>query len=123
MNCQAGKTSPGAHQPLVPAGRAVIEGVVAQVFGVEVRDLRRATRGRAPVARARQVAMYLAHAGCGLNMSDAGELFERDRTTVAHACGIVEDRRDDPVFDRTLELLEGVVATLMERSSMLETSR
>ncbi len=40
-------------------------------------------------------------------MSDA--FFQRDRTTVAHACGVVEDLRDDPRFDRVLELLETIV--------------
>jgi hypothetical protein len=34
-----------------------------------------------------------------------GRIFERDRTTVAHACGVVEDRRDDANFDRALEAL------------------
>jgi hypothetical protein len=39
-------------------------------------------------------------------------VFARDRTTVAHACGLVEDRRDDPAFDRSLDLLEGVLRFL-----------
>jgi len=107
-----------------PPRLAVIETVVAQVFGIDVRDLRRTTRGRAPVALARQVAMYLAHAGCGLNMSDAGKLFARDRTTVAHACCVIEDRRDDPVFDRTMELLEAAVTALVDRCiAATETQR
>jgi hypothetical protein len=42
-------------------------------------------------------------------------LFGRDRTTVAHACLIVEDRRDDPVFDRILELLEWAVPVMALR--------
>ena len=57
--------------------------------------------------------MYLAHVACGLSFTDVGLLFSRDRTTVAHACRVVEDRRDDPVFDRALELLEWVVPTLV----------
>jgi hypothetical protein len=42
----------------------------------------------------------------GLNYSAAGRLFGRDRTTAAHACQLVEDRRDDPEIDRLLEMLE-----------------
>jgi chromosomal replication initiation ATPase DnaA len=89
---------------------------VLQVFGLALGDLRRATRGRAKVALARQVAMYLAHVGCGLSLTETGRLFARDRTTVAHACGVVEDRRDDPTFDRALDLLEWAVPVLTSRS-------
>lgn len=103
-----------SHVAELPSGagqtrREVIEQTVAQVFGVARRDLDRPTRGRAPVARARQVAMYLAHVACGMSLTDVGRIFSRDRTTVAHACGVVEDGRDDLVFDRVLELLEQIV--------------
>ena len=95
--------------------RDAIEQAVSQVFGVAGKDLRRATRGRAGVALARQVAMYLAHVGCGLSLTETGRLFDRDRTTVAHACGVIEDRRDDPHFDRVLDLLEWAVPVLTVR--------
>ncbi len=93
--------------------RMLIERTVAQVFGVKDCDLRRATRGRAKVARARQVAMYLAHVACGMSLTEVGRVFARDRTTVAHACGVIEDGRDDPMFDRVMELLEQVVDALL----------
>jgi hypothetical protein len=96
---------------------AAIEQAVVQVFGVGREDLRRMSRGRARVALARQVAMYLAHVACGLTLTDTGKLFGRDRTTVAHACGVIEDRRDDPLFDRALDLLEWAVPALATRSS------
>ena len=94
--------------------REAIEQAVIQVFGIASKDLRRTTRGRAKVALARQVAMYLAHVGCGLSLTETGRLFERDRTTVAHACGVIEDRRDDPTFDRALDLLEWAVPALTQ---------
>jgi chromosomal replication initiation ATPase DnaA len=97
------------------ASREAIERAVGQVFGIAGKDLRRSTRGRARVALARQVAMYLAHVGCGLSLTETGRLFERDRTTVAHACGVIEDRRDDPIFDRVLDLLEWAVPVLTRR--------
>lgn len=99
---QAG--APGARG--IPRSRFAVEAAVSQVFGVMVDDLRRTSRGRARVALARQVAMYLSHVGFGLSLTEVGRLFDRDRTTVAHACTVVEDRRDDATFDRTLELLE-----------------
>lgn len=86
---------------------------MAQAFGVRPSDISRATRGRARIAMARQVGMYLAHVALGFTMREVGLLFARDRTTVAHACGVVEDRRDDPDFDRTLELLEWCVTALV----------
>jgi chromosomal replication initiation ATPase DnaA len=90
----------------------IIEFAIAVAFEIETRDLRKPTRGRADTAFARQVAMYLAHVAYGLSLSDVGRAFDRDRTTVAHACGVVEDRRDDVSIDRTLDLLETVVGRL-----------
>ena len=56
--------------------------------------------------------MYLAHVVLGLTLTEVGQVFARDRTTVAYACGRVEDLRDDLAFDRSLELLEGVLRAL-----------
>jgi chromosomal replication initiation ATPase DnaA len=95
------------------AAREIIEQAVALAFGVEATQLRSPTRSRAPVALARQVAMYLAHVSCGLSLTDVGVLFGRDRTTVAYACNLVEDRRDDPRFDSVIDSLESAVAILI----------
>ncbi len=106
---------PARHTPnvhaasLAPALRQVIEDTVAGVFDVDAELLRQPTRGRANVALARQVAMYIAHVGCSLSLTEVGELFERDRTTVAHACGVVEQRRDDRRFDDAINLLDLVI--------------
>jgi chromosomal replication initiation ATPase DnaA len=99
--------------------RLLVEQTVAQVFGVRVQDLKSASRGRAEAAFARQVAMYLDHVSCGHSLTEVGNLFERDRTTVAHACKLVEDRRDDPAFDRALELLEWAVPSLLRSRLIL----
>jgi chromosomal replication initiation ATPase DnaA len=89
--------------------RAVIETSVGQVLNVTHAEFAASTRGRARAALARQIAMYLGHVVCGLSLTDAGRIFARDRTTVAHACAVVEDQRDDPRFDRMLDLLEAIV--------------
>ncbi len=89
--------------------RRIIEQAVSPTFHVVRHELWTATRGSPSTAFARQVAMYLAHVGCGLTLTEVGRLFARDRTTVAHACGLVEDRREEPPFDRALELLEGAM--------------
>jgi hypothetical protein len=95
--------------------RLAIELAVTQVFGVDHEALERVTRGIAKVALARQVAMYLAHVGCGLSQEAAGNLFRRDRRTVAHACLIIEDRRNNPMFDHALNLLEWMVPVMVLR--------
>jgi len=54
----------------------------------------------------------------GVSLTEVGHLFERDRTTVAHACGLVEDRCDDPDFDYRLDHLERAVSSLIDALSM-----
>lgn len=102
----------------VNAGRAslhqAIDPAVAAVFDVDIADLRAPTRSSPEAAFARQVAMYLAHVVCGLSLTAIGALFQRDRTTVAHACGVVEDRRDDPDLDARIEHLEHAVVSLID---------
>lgn len=99
-----------------PPERLAIDAAIAHVFGLPPTQMESPSRGRAPAARARQVAMYVTHVSCGMNLTDVGTLFARDRTTVSHACAAVEDRRDDPVFDRVLELLEWIVPELIARA-------
>jgi chromosomal replication initiation ATPase DnaA len=79
---------------------------VARDFGLEVSDLFGPTRGAPRVAFARQVAMYLAHTGFELGFATISRVFDRDPTTVSHACHIVEEGRDDLWLDCRLEVLE-----------------
>jgi chromosomal replication initiation ATPase DnaA len=86
-----------------------IEALVAAASGIALGELRARHRGRATTAFARQMAMYLAHVHLGLTLSQVGRSFGRDRTTVAHACACIEDRRDDPKFERVLACLEAAL--------------
>lgn len=88
---------------------AIAQWVVAIAFG----HVAFAQSGPAPerttpraAAFARQTAMYLAHVGFGLSMAEIGKAFGRDRTTVVHACHLIEDRRDEACFDELLDHLE-----------------
>lgn len=72
----------------------------------------RAGRGPRRVAFARQLAMYLTHVVFGLTLTEVGACFERDRTTVRHACALVEDRRDQQAFDLSISALEAGLAHL-----------
>jgi hypothetical protein len=102
--------------------RLVIEHAVATTFGVPVEALRRPSRGAAPVALARQVAMYLAHVVIGTRLTTIAHACGRDRATVRHACGVVEDRRDDPAFNRTVDLLEGIIGRVHATAAPLASS-
>ena len=89
--------------------RNTIDQVVARVFAVPPARLDCERRDIAPIALARQIAMYTAHVAFGLSLTRVGLIYRRDRTTVRHACSLVEDRRDEPDFDRSLDLIEGIV--------------
>ena len=88
---------------------AFIVNTIASAHRIDVDALRSARRCRAPVAFARQIAMYLAHVSCGLSLTEVGQGFNRDRTTVAHACQRVEDRRDHAETDLALDYLEAAI--------------
>jgi chromosomal replication initiation ATPase DnaA len=105
---------PAAPDPLTPSKvtsgpdnicRAVTA-CVAIDFALDVADLEALVRGSQRVALARQIAMYLAHVGFGLSFEAIGRAFDRDRTTVGHACRVVEDGRDDIWFDCRIATLE-----------------
>lgn len=93
--------------------RPIIDLFVALAFSVELRDLRASRRGSSKVAHARQVSMYLAHVACSLSLTDVGILYARDRSTVAHACCVIEDQRDDPELDLKLDHLERAIVGLV----------
>lgn len=89
-----------------PGEADIIEQAVLRAFSLKISSLRSHNRGRAEIAFARQVAIYVAHVQLGLTLTEAARMFGRDRTTAAHACRTVEDRRDDRLIDLKLEAIE-----------------
>lgn len=81
-------------------------GVAAYAVGVTVDEIMEGPRGSASAAFARQVAMYLCHVAFEWSLARVAAAFARDRSTVAHACHVIEDRRDRPYFDDWIETLE-----------------
>lgn len=98
--------------------RSVLEQAISTVFAISVPDLRSRHRRAARTAFARQAAMYLAHVVFGLTLTRVGTVFGRDRTTVAHGCAVVEDRREDPVLDRALTIVESALRTACQRGTL-----
>jgi chromosomal replication initiation ATPase DnaA len=96
----------------------VCDGVVdilSTFFNVSGRDLRSNSRCGRPVARVRQIGMYVAHVTLALTMSEVGRAFGRDRSTVNHACHLIEDMREELEFDRIIQTIENIVRTAFVR--------
>ena len=94
--------------------------IVVNIFNAEKVGMWDRKRGGASIAFARQVSMYLTHVVCGLNFTQVGAAFDRDRTTVSHACCLVEDRRDDADFDQNLDTLEHGILCLLDTGFYME---
>jgi|GEM_PF-1017148 len=90
----------------------VIE-LVAVATGVSSEQMRTFSRNHARVARARQIAMYLTNISWEWPLARVGKAFGRDRTTVGHACRLIEDLRDDALFDEMLERLEAALMSVV----------
>lgn len=96
------------REAIVARCDAVID-IVAALFDFPGRELRRTGRSTSDIARARQIAMYVTHVVLQLSMAEVGWGFARDRTTVLHACHLIEDLRDDIEFDRVVATVERVI--------------
>ncbi len=83
-----------------------IEQLVSQLFSIPIHVIRTQKRGNSNVAFARQTTMYLCHVSLSLSLSEVANAFRRDRSTVMHACRVVENERDNPEFDAILEFLD-----------------
>lgn len=104
----------GVEKTSVPAGIAcrIVRQLVLQLTVLASdRSLWRRDRRRT-TCHVRQIAMYVCHVVLRLSLSDIGVAFGRDRTTVGHACNVVEDRRDDATFDAFVSSIERVVISV-----------
>lgn len=85
---------------------ALVIDTVSDARGVSLRHLLGRHKSMRVVV-SRQLAMYLVHTMLGRTYLETARLFDRDRTTVSHACARIEDRREDhSVFEREVLRLE-----------------
>ncbi|MEL6370954.1 MAG: helix-turn-helix domain-containing protein [Pseudomonadota bacterium] len=80
--------------------------LLASAFNVPIARLTMSGRQRASVAMARQISMYLCHIVGRLSLREIASEFGREASTVSHACHVVEDRRDNSLFDKQVAILE-----------------
>jgi chromosomal replication initiation ATPase DnaA len=97
------------------ADAAGILSLIARERHVPVGLMLHPSRCQAGVAEARQLAMYLMHVVLQRSLTEIGIFFGRDRTTVGHACAAVEDRRDEPAFEREVRRLERKIGPVAMR--------
>jgi len=81
----------------------------AASFGVSVADVEGPSR-RQPLARARQVAMYLCRELTDLSLPKIGDHFGRDHTTVLHGVNTVKRliQSDADLFETVTALLQSL---------------
>jgi hypothetical protein len=68
--------------------------------------------GRRATSHVRQVAMYVCHIAYSMPMGEVAQAFGRDRSTVGHACRMVEDRRDDRAYDTFVGIVERMASAV-----------
>lgn len=102
------------HDPLVFGLLAF----VAARFEVDVGAMLHCSRGEGNVPRARQTGMYLINTLLGRPYDLVGAVFGRHRSTVAHACVIIEDLRDAPEFEAEIAWIEERYRLWSARSRM-----
>lgn len=83
--------------------------LAARWSGIPASEVVASRRVSRRVSTARQIGIYLAHTAAGLPLAKVAKYFGRDRTTAAHACRLIEDRRDDRKFDAELADLEDLL--------------
>jgi len=91
------------------AAAKLAAGAASYALAVPIEEIVGDTRGSAETAFARQVAMYLCHVAFELSLARVAIAFGRDRSTVAHACHTIEDRREDETFEAWISDLEGML--------------
>lgn len=88
---------------------AFITHAVALATGVSPSDIASAKRTSKAAARARQIAIYLAHVNFNWPLIRVAFAFNRDRSTCGYACTRIEDMRENADFDARMSVLEACI--------------
>lgn len=104
---------PGRRSSRIPLSRLTQRQLcltcAAAWAAVPMAALRGPARDVAPVTRARQAAIYLAHVAFAHSLTQAGAMVGRDRTTARNACRRIEEQREDCRLDRCFDALEAAL--------------
>ena len=95
------------EEQIADCARATLaSSVAAFALGQDADLANRQERGSRETIAVRRLAMYLTYTAFGMSLARCAVAFSRDRSTVAHACQIIEDRRDEDGFDAWVDGLE-----------------
>ncbi len=97
--------------------------LVSTLEKVKPEALLNSSRGRADICLSRQMAMYLMHTVFSCPYHRVAVFFKRDRTTISHACRLVEDLRDNEEFDKRLEAMENLLVSARALGELMERQR
>lgn len=92
-----------------------VTGEMVALLGVRVQV--RVDRRRT-LSHVRQVSMYLCHTALQIPQQDVGQAFGLCRTTVAHACAMVESRRDRTAYNDFVCAMERIVRSIFANSEI-----
>lgn len=101
-----GMAPPAATHHRLPTALRICAEAAAAASAVPLGDLLAIGRGPRRVSSARALALYLAHVGLGIPQAEVAAAFGRHRTSVDHACGCIEERREVAGWDRWVAQLE-----------------
>ena len=94
--------------------------LVSTLEKVAMVDLLSSSRGQSDICLARQMAMYLIHTVFSVPYHRVAIFLKRDRTTISHACRLVEDLRDNEEFDKRLETMENLLVSARALGEIVE---
>lgn len=83
-----------------------LQSIISELLELHLSDLNASFVKKG--AHPRQIAIYLSNVGLGISMRQLAKVFNLNRSTIAYACKCVEDRRDDPAYDRFLIVTERI---------------
>jgi hypothetical protein len=89
----------------------IVGHMTGEIFGLVGSRVQLRRDRRRTLCHVRQIAMYICHVALRIPLHAIDLAFGRDRTTVGHACQVVEDRRDDPAFDDFVGAVERIVSS------------
>ena len=79
-------------------------------------DLLKFERGKSGIIRARQIAVYLMHTTLSFTYTQIANVYGKDRTTISHACRLIEDLRDESDFDYKMVEYEATISIVLKLS-------
>jgi hypothetical protein len=63
----------------------------------------------------RQVVIYVLNVSFGIPMRQLAKMFNLNRSTIAYTCQTIEDRRDNPSYDRFVSAVERIAMLTVAR--------